>query len=160
MCRPLAASWSTRLSRSSISDELRPASPAVMLGWPLLQMLWVGGLWALQFMLLPALEQYQLAPMLVHGLVDYLRQLVVGVALVASLLQAVLLVRVHRFNSLWRELRGQLLLACVLLAAVYLAVAALGMAAERWLTFNYTVLALLGLMLVMQPVPGFIQRNA
>ncbi|MCJ8170712.1 DUF4149 domain-containing protein [Atopomonas sediminilitoris] len=126
----------------------------------MLQMLWVGGLWALQFLLLPALEQYQLAPMLVHGLADYLRELVVGLALVASLLQCLLLVRVHRLASLWLELRGQLLVACVLLAATYLLVAAAGLNSARWLTFNYTVLALLGLMLVMQPVPGFTQRSA
>ena len=58
------------------------------------------------------------------------------------------------FGWLWRDPRGQLLLAVLAMALVYFAVRALAPEALRWLLFNYLVLALCGILLVLQPVPG------
>jgi cell division protein FtsW (lipid II flippase) len=55
---------------------------------------------------------------------------------------------------LWRDLRGQLLLAVLLLALVYLGVSQWQPEALRWLLFNYLLVALGGLLLILQPPPG------
>ena len=90
------------------------------ISWLLAQTFWVGGLWLLQFVVLPALAKTGLAPL----------------------------------RSLWRDLRGQLLLAVALLCLVYFLVRGLAPEAVRWLLFNYLAVAMCGLLLVLQPVPG------
>ncbi|HBP6018469.1 TPA: DUF4149 domain-containing protein [Pseudomonas aeruginosa] len=101
------------------------------ISWLLAQTFWVGGLWLLQFVVLPALAKTGLAP-----------------------LQALVLVSSHGPRSLWRDLRGQLLLAVALLCLVYFLVRGLAPEAVRWLLFNYLAVAMCGLLLVLQPVPG------
>ncbi|EXF45996.1 transcription elongation factor GreA [Pseudomonas sp. BAY1663] len=59
-----AASSSTRLSRSVISDS--PPPRAGNISWQLAQTFWVGGLWLLQFVVLPALDKIGLAPLLIE----------------------------------------------------------------------------------------------
>ena len=65
-----------------------------------------------------------------------------------------MLVHYDRISSLWRDIRGQLLLTVQILALVYLLVSYWLPEAFRWLIFNYLVLAFCGLLLVLQPVPG------
>ncbi|MGN5861886.1 DUF4149 domain-containing protein, partial [Pseudomonas aeruginosa] len=53
-----------------------------------------------------------------------------------------------------RDLRGPLLLAVALLCLEYFLARALAPEAVRWLLFNYLGVAMCGLLLVLQPVPG------
>lgn len=112
------------------------------ISWLLAQTFWVGGLWLLQFVVLPALAKTGLAPLLI------------GFAGFCAVLQALVLVSSHGPRSLWRDLRGQLLLAVALLCLVYFLVRGLAPEAVRWLLFNYLAVAMCGLLLVLQPVPG------
>lgn len=120
----------------------------------LAQTFWVGGLWLLRFVVLPALDKVGLAPLLVQSVADALTPLLVGFAGFCALLQALVLVSAQGFASLWREMRGQLLLTVLVMVASYLLVDRLLPEAQRWLMFNYVVLALCGVLLVLQPVPG------
>ncbi|MOA62947.1 hypothetical protein D3C78_1885170 [compost metagenome] len=65
-----------------------------------------------------------------------------------------MLIRAERLASLWRDMRGQLLLAVVAMAASYFMARHFWPGAELWLMFSYLVMAFCGLMLVLQPVPG------
>ena len=69
-----------------------------------------------------------------------------------NLLQVLLQAR--GIASLWRDLRGQLLLSVLVMVGCYFAVNSIAPDAQRWLLFNYLVLALCGLLLVLQPAPG------
>ena len=104
------------------------------ISWLLAQTFWVGGLWLLQFVVLPALAKTGLAPLLVETVAAALTPLLIGFAGFCAVLQALVLVSSHGPRSLWRDLRGQLLLAVALLCLVYFLVR--------------------GLLLVLQPVPG------
>lgn len=114
----------------------------------------VGGLWLLQFVVLPALAKTGLAPLLVETVAAALTPLLIGFAGFCAVLQALVLVSSHGPRSLWRDLRGQLLLAVALLCLVYFLVRGLAPEAVRWLLFNYLAVAMCGLLLVLQPVPG------
>lgn len=114
----------------------------------------VGGLWLLQFVVLPALAKTGLAPLLVDTVAAALTPLLIGFAGFCAVLQALVLVSSHGPRSLWRDLRGQLLLAVALLCLVYFLVRGLAPEAVRWLLFNYLAVAMCGLLLVLQPVPG------
>ncbi len=144
-------SSSTRLSRSVIFKQ--PLSAAAVT-WQLAQTFWVGGLWLLHFVLLPALGKYGLAPLLVDEAGKALSGLLVGFSAFCAVLQLLVLAQGVRLDSLWRDPRGQLLVATLLLAMGYLAVRHWLSDASRWLLFNYLVLALCGLLLVLQPIPG------
>lgn len=139
------------MSKSAIFK--RP-SRAGSISWQLAQTFWVGGLWLLHFVMLPALGKVGLAPLLIEDVSSALSPLMVGFAAFCAMLQALVLVQVERFSSLWRDMRGQLLLTVMLMAIVYFVVRAGQSTATFWLTFNYLVLAFCGLMLVLQPVPG------
>jgi len=139
------------LSRSVIFKQ--PLS-AASISWQLAQTFWVGGLWLLHFVLLPALNKYGLAPLLVDEVGRALSNLLVGFAAFCALLQLLVLVQIVRLGSVLRDTRGQLLLTVVALALAYLAVSHALPEAFRWLLFNYMVLALCGLLLVLQPIPG------
>ena len=54
--------------------------------WQLLLTLWVGSVWSLHFVFLPALEQSGLAPLLVDDAALTLRPAVLGISAVAMLL--------------------------------------------------------------------------
>lgn len=140
-----------RLSRFVIS---KPGSrDAGAISWLLAQTLWVGGLWLLHFLLLPAISKIGLASLLVEEIANALRPLLVGLAAVCAALQVLVLIRAERLASLWRDTRGQLLLAVVAMAGSYFAVRKLLPEAELWLMFSYLVMAFCGLLLVLQPVP-------
>lgn len=127
---------------------------AGIVSWQLAQTFWVGGLWLLQFVVLPALAKIGLAPLLIEEIAASLRPLLVGFAAFCVLLQAVVLVQLSGYRSLWRDLRGQLLLSVLLLAISYFAVRAGVVESPYWLVFSYLVMGLCGLMLVLQVAPG------
>ncbi|MDH0290185.1 DUF4149 domain-containing protein [Pseudomonas sp. GD04087] len=128
------------------------------ISWLLAQTFWVGGLWLLQFVVLPALGKIGLAPLLVETVADVLRPLLLAFAGFCVLLQALVLWQARGFTALIRETRGQLLLTVLVMAAVYVVVQQIAPGAQRWLLFNYLVVALCGLLLVLQPAPGRDER--
>ena len=138
------------MSRSVIFKQPLVAST---ISWQLAQTFWVGGLWLLHFVLLPALGKYGLAPLLVDGIGRSLSSLLVGFSAFCVLLQLLVLVQLVRLDGLWRDTRGQLLVTALIMAVVYLAVSHWLPDALRWLLFNYLVLAFCGLLLVLQPLP-------
>ncbi|NKQ10270.1 DUF4149 domain-containing protein [Pseudomonas sp. SST3] len=127
---------------------------AGVISWQLAQTFWVGGLWLLQFVMLPALAKIGLAPLLIEEIAGSLRPLLVGFAAFCVVLQAVVLIQLNGFRSLWKDLRGQLLLSVLLLAASYFAVQTGVVESPYWLAFSYLVMGLCGLILVLQVAPG------
>jgi len=105
-------------------------------------------------MVLPALGRIGLAPLLVEEIAGSLKPLLVGFAAFCSALQALVLVQVTGLRGLWRDVRGQLLLAVVLLAGSQLLMQTGWFESLYWASFSYLVMALCGLMLVLQPAPG------
>ncbi|MVV48474.1 MFS transporter [Pseudomonas sp. PB120] len=126
--------------------------------WQLTQMLWVGGLWLLHIGLLPALGQIGLAPLLIDEIAGMMNALVVGFATACVIFQALVLVQADGLASLWRDIRGQLLLMALYACAMFFAMRMFWPDAERWQVFSYLVLGFSGLVLVMQPVPGWSGR--
>lgn len=141
------------MSKSAISKPQQP-SRAAAVSWQLAQTLWVGGLWVLQFVILPAIGQAGLAPLLVQEIAEALTPLLIGLTAVCVAVQAFALLRVQGLASLWRDMRGQLLLTVAAMALSYLLVPQYWPEAEYWLRFSYLVMAFCGLLLVLQPVPG------
>ena len=124
------------------------------ISWQLAQTFWVGGLWLLQFVMLPALGKIGLAPMLIDEIANSLRPLLVGFAAFCVVLQAVVLIQLGGLRSLWEDLRGQLLLSILLLAASFFVVRAGVVQSLYWLVFSYLVIGMCGLILVLQAAPG------
>lgn len=137
----------------SVIFKRQPAR-AGAISWQLAQTFWVGGLWLLHFVMLPALEKIGLAPLLIQTIGATLNPLLIGFAAFCALLQAAVLMQAEGVRSLWRDMRGQLLLAVLGMALAYFAVREWQSDAARWLQFNYLVLALCGVLLVLQPLPG------
>ena len=123
--------------------------------WQLSQMLWVGGLWLLHIGVLPALGLIGLAPLLIDEIDGLLSALLVSFAAACVTLQALVLVKAEGLGSLWRDIRGQLLLMALYASTMYLVVRMQWPEAEHWLLFSYLVLGFSGLLLVLQPVPGW-----
>lgn len=111
-------------------------------------------MWLLHFVMLPALPKVGLAPLLVDEVAAVLSPLLVGFAAICALLQGVVLMQAEGAGSLWRDMRGQLLLTVQVMAVGYLGVHYWLPDALHWLSFSYLVLALCGLLLVLQPLPG------
>jgi uncharacterized membrane protein len=132
----------------------RQSLNAGTISWLLAQTFWVGGLWLLQFVVLPALDKIGLAPLLVETVADGLKPLLLGFAGFCVLLQALVLWQARGFAAFTRETRGQLLLTVLVMTAAYFVVRQVAPDAQRWLLFNYLVVALCGLLLVLQPTPG------
>lgn len=124
------------------------------ISWQLAQTFWVGGLWLLQFVMLPALGKIGLAPLLIEEIGQSLRPLLVGFTAFCVLLQALVLIQLAGLRSLWTDLRGQLLLTVMLLAASFFAVRAGVIQSPYWLVFSYLVIGMCGLLLVIQAAPG------
>jgi hypothetical protein len=141
------------LSKSATYKLSRP-SRAGAVSWQLAQTLWVGGLWLLQFVILPAIGQLGLAPLLVEEIATRLVPLLVGMTAVCVGVQVVALLCGEGLVSLWRDLRGQLLLTVAAMALSYGVVLRYWPEAGQWLRFSYLVMAFCGLLLVLQPVPG------
>ena len=79
---------------------------------------------------------------------------VLAIVVLPRVLAVLVLLRAERLSSLWRDMRGQLLLVVAAMAGSYFAVRQLLPEAELWLMFSYLVMAFCGLLLVLQPVPG------
>ncbi|MHC8383727.1 MFS transporter [Pseudomonas sp. LB3P14] len=126
--------------------------------WQLTQMLWVGGLWLLHIGLLPVLGQIGLAPLLIDEIAGMLNTLMVGFATACLIFQALVLIQAEGLASLWRDIRGQLLLMALYGCAMYVAARIGWPDALRWQVFSYLVLGFSGLVLVLQPVPGWSGR--
>ncbi|MGQ7959449.1 DUF4149 domain-containing protein [Pseudomonas sp. SP16.1] len=138
----------------SATFKPQQSSRAAAVSWQLAQTLWVGGLWLLQFVVLPAIDQLGLAPLLVQEISARLVPLLVGLAAVGVALQTFALLRSEGLSSLLRDMRGQLLLTVAVMALSYFGVRYQWPDAEYWLRFSYLVMAFCGLLLVLQPVPG------
>ncbi len=123
--------------------------------WQLTQMLWVGGLWLLHIGLLPVLGRIGLAPLLIDEIAGMLNALMVGFAAACVVFQALVLIQAEGLASLWRDVRGQLLMMALYACAMFFAVHAGWPEALQWQLFSYLVLGFSGLVLVMQPVPGW-----
>jgi hypothetical protein len=141
------------LSKFATFKDLRPLRAGAMV-WQLTQMLWVGGLWLLHIGLAPALGQIGLAPLLIDEIAGMLNALMVGFAAACVIFQALVLVQAEGLASLWRDIRGQLLLVALYACAMFFAVRFAWPDAVRWQVFSYLVLGFSGLLLVLQPVPG------
>ncbi len=137
----------------------RQSLNAGTVSWLLAQTFWVGGLWLLQFVVLPALDKIGLAPLLVESVADALKPLLLAFAAFCVLLQALVLWQARGVAAFLRETRGQLLITVLVMVAAYFVVRQVAPDAQRWLLFNYLVVALCGLLLVLQPAPGRDERN-
>jgi hypothetical protein len=126
--------------------------------WQLTQMLWVGGLWLLHIGLVPALGQIGLAPLLIDEITGMLNALMEGFAAACVIFQALVLVQADGLASLWRDIRGQMLLMALYACAMFFAVRFGWPEAVRWQMFSYLILGFSGLVLVLQPVPGWSGR--
>ena len=126
--------------------------------WQLTQMLWVSGLWLIHFGLQPALVRIGLAPLLIDEVASAFEVLVVGFSAACVIFQALVLLQAEGLASLWRDFRGQVLLMALYACAMYVAVRVGWPDAQRWQVFSYLVLGFSGLVLVMQPVPGWSGR--
>lgn len=124
------------------------------ISWQLAQTFWVGGIWLLQFVMLPALGKIGIAPLLIEEIGQGLRPLLVGFTAFCVVLQTLVLVQLAGVRSLWTDLRGQLLLTVMLLAASFFVVRAGVIQSPYWLVFSYLVIGLCGLLLVIQAAPG------
>ena len=114
--------------------------------WQLLLTLWVGSVWSLHFVFLPALEQSGLAPLLVDDAALTLRPAVLAISAVAMLLQLfVLVVRVR--GAIWRDVRAQVLVLA--LAAVGAFFLFRGAGNQLLMLMSYLVVAFAGLVLAV-----------
>jgi hypothetical protein len=126
--------------------------------WQLTQMLWVGGLWLLHIGLLPVLGQIGLAPLLIDEIAGVLNALMLGFATACVIFQALVLIQAEGLASLWCDIRGQLLLMALYACGMFFVMRFGWPDAVRWQVFSYLVLGFSGLVLVLQPVPGWSGR--
>ena len=140
--------------KSAISEGWRSLRAGAML-WQLAQMLWVGGLWLLHIGLLPVLGRIGLAPLLIDEVSSMLSALLVGFSAACVVSQILVLVQAKGVVSLWRDIRGQLLLMALYASTMYFVVRVQWPEAQQWALFSYLVLGFSGLLLVLQPVPGW-----
>lgn len=141
------------MSKSVTSDLSRPSRLSVAV-WQLAQGFWVGGLWLLQLVVLPMIGGTGLAPLLVTDISARLIPLMVALAAVGAALQALALVRSEGLASMWRDIRGQLLLVVVAMALVQGLALRFWPDAQYWLRFSYLLMAACGVLLMLQPLPG------
>ena len=104
--------------------------------------------------MLTVLEQTGLAPLLIDEVANLSGTLLVAFAGFCAVLQMVVLVQAERLSSLWLDVRGQLLLIAALASVSYYVLYQWLPDAVRWQLLSYLMLALSGLLLVIQPVPG------
>ena len=104
--------------------------------------------------LLPVLAQIGLAPLLVEEIGNTLEVLLVIFSAVCVFVQALVLARTEGVESIWRDLRGQLLLMALVGCALYIAGHSWLTEALRWQSFFYWLAGFSGLILVLQPIPG------
>ncbi|KUM38682.1 hypothetical protein [Pseudomonas sp. EpS/L25] len=120
--------------------------------WQLAQVFWVGPLVALHLCIPVALAQAGWAPLLIQSGREELLRMMLSAAAGGVFTQIVVLVWWAGVGALWRDLRGQLLLASA--AAVLLQNELARLWSGPTALAGYVVLLLCGLILVLQPVPG------
>jgi len=108
----------------------------------------------LHLAMLAVLDQTGLAPLLIDEFANLSGSLLVGFAAFCGMLQLAVLIKAERLSSVWRDVRGQLLLIALLASASYYVLQHWLPNAVRWQLLSYLVLAMSGLLLVLQPVPG------
>jgi hypothetical protein len=108
----------------------------------------------MHFVLLQALEKLGFASLLVQEVAHYTRPLLVGLALVCVLLQLLVLKQAMPVRQLVKDLRGQLLLAVLLLTCSFFLTQKIWPAAQYWLIYSYLAMGMCGVLLVLQPIPG------
>lgn len=108
----------------------------------------------MHFVLLQALEKLGFASLLVQEVAQYMRPLLIGLALVCVLLQLLVLKQTMPLKQLIKDLRGQLLLTVVLLACSFFLTRSVWPAAQYWLVYSYLTVGMCGVLLVLQPIPG------
>ena len=145
------------MSKSPTFDRPQSRQVSAVL-WQLTQTLWVGGLWMLHFGVLPALVKVGIAPLLVEDIGSQTGTLLVGFAGACAVLQLLLLARLQGFAGLVRDVRGQLLWAVLVGCTTYFAVGWMLTDALRWQLLCYLVVGVIGLVLVVQPVPSRARR--
>lgn len=128
-----------------------PATRGGRIAWQLALTLWVGGAWTLQFVMLPALERFGLAPILVQDIAGFMRPSIAGLAAVCVLIQMVIC-WTGLGRRWWRDARGQALLLALGAVAIQL-LASVMSGAEYWQVFGFLLLCFAGLVLVVQPRP-------
>lgn len=121
------------------------------IAWQLSLTLWVGAIWVTHFVLVPALEQFGMAPMLIDEIASFMRPLMAGFAGMCAVLQ-LLVIGVALGRRFWRDLRTQLLLLVLISVAAILGLDQIG-GTEYLQIFGYLVIAFAGLVLVVQPRP-------
>ena len=99
-----------------------------------------------------------MAPLLIDEIAGMLNALMVGFAAACVIFQALVLVQAEGLASLWRDFRGQVLLMALYACAMFVAVRVGWPDAQRWQEFSFLVLGFSGLVLVLQPVPGWSGR--
>ena len=87
-----------------------------------------------------------------------LKALMVRLAAACVIFQALVLIEAEGLVSLWRDFRGQLLLMALYACAMNIAVRVGWPDALHWQVFSYLVLGFAGVVLVLQPVPGWSGR--
>ncbi|WP_282412198.1 MFS transporter [Pseudomonas sp. PS01299] len=126
--------------------------------WQLTQMLWVGGFWLIYLGLRPVLGKIGLAPLLIDEVADAFEVPVAGFAAACVIFQALVLVQADGLASLWRDFRGQVLLMALYACAMFIAVRVGWPQAQRWQEFSFLLLGFSGVVLVLQPLPGWSGR--
>lgn len=139
-----------------MTTPLTPLAPAPGLrggriAWQLAQTLWVGGVWMLHFVLLPALQKFGLAPLLINEIAGFMRPLMLGFAGVCAILQ-LLVVLAALGRGVLLDLRAQLLVVVLLAVGSFFALADLASGLHLQI-FAYLVVAFAGLVLVLQRRP-------
>ncbi|HHS7808322.1 MFS transporter [Pseudomonas putida] len=126
--------------------------------WQLTQMLWVGGFWLIHLGLRSVLGKIGLAPLLIDEVADAFEVPVAGFAAACVIFQALVLVQADGLASLWRDFRGQVLLMALYACAMFIAVRVGWPQAQRWQEFSFLLLGFSGVVLVLQPLPGWSGR--
>ena len=126
--------------------------------WQLTQMLWVGGFWLIHLGLRLVLGKIGLAPLLIDEVADAFEVPVAGFAAACVIFQALVLVQADGLASIWRDFRGQVLLMALYACAMFIAVRVGWPQAQRWQEFSFLVLGFSGVVLVLQPLPGWSGR--
>lgn len=136
-----------------MSAAAGPAPRGGRIAWQLSLTLWVGGVWMLHFVVLPALLHFGIAPLLVEEVGRFMRPVMAAFAGACAVLQ-LLIVWLALGRRWWRDLRGQLLLLVIAAAGLFFLIGGLPVQrGEYWQVFSYLVLAFAGLALVLQPRP-------
>ncbi len=138
------------------SGAALPGGKSGRVAWQLTQTLWVGGLWMWLFVMLPALQRFGLAPMLIDDIADFMRPRLVGFAGVCAGLQYLVAWAVLG-GSVWRDQRGRLLLLIMILVGVFFAAGKLPRS-DYWQLFSFLLLAFAGFVLILQPRPDEVAR--